>query len=144
MTDKWIAHVDASSENPGLSVAAAILYNNENKIDEDIITIQCATNNEAEYAAVLLGIELFTRHNNDKNNNLTIMSDSELVVKQINNEYRVRSKKLKLAKKKIDGLINENCLNIQFIHIRREKNKEADNLARTSFITLKERKGEKI
>jgi len=80
------------------------------------------TNNQAEYQALIAGME---RARREKVNVLECVLDSELVVKQIAREYRVRDADLKPHYAKICELIRA-FDKVTFTHVRREKNKEAD------------------
>ncbi len=83
------------------------------------------TNNVAEYTALLRGLEEILILGYKE---VHFYSDSELLVKQINGEYRVKNEKLKPL------FINANLLikrlkKFSISHVRREQNKEADKLA---------------
>jgi ribonuclease HI len=98
-----------------------------------------ATNNEAEYQAVITALEYFVvRHSpllsfevrQDGPTPFTVYSDSELVIKQINGDYKVREPRLKLLHSKVLLLLTEFGVPVDFKHIRREMNEHADLLAR--------------
>jgi len=59
-----------------------------------------------------------------------LKSDSQLVVRQLNNEYKVKDEKLKEIKKKIDAIRSD--MDVTFEHIPREKNEEADALSKSA------------
>lgn len=139
----FTVNVDASSENPGKSVAAAILRCDGEIIDKETKSYENMTNNEAEYMGVILGIKLFLKHRENKDDKLVLISDSELVVKQINKEYTVRSSKMKRLNEQLAGFIEENKVNVEFIHRKREKNTEADKLARDELKRFQEVSNEK-
>jgi ribonuclease HI len=83
------------------------------------------TNNFAEYSGMLAALEFALSHHHSK---LKVISDSELMVKQIKGQYRVNSPELRPlydeAKRRIAQL---NSFQIQ--HVLREKNRRADELA---------------
>jgi ribonuclease HI len=83
------------------------------------------TNNFAEYSALLAALEFALRHDHSR---LNVVSDSELMVKQIKGQYKVKSPDLRPlydeAKRRIAGL---DFFQIQ--HVLRNKNREADRLA---------------
>ncbi len=83
------------------------------------------TNNYAEYSGLLAALSYAIKHGFKA---LKVVSDSELLVKQINGEYKVSSPALKelyaQAIKKVDQLAY-----FEIKHVRREKNREADRLA---------------
>lgn len=84
-----------------------------------------ATNNQAEYKAVVLALEKAKEVGGEE---LEFFLDSELVVKQLNQEYKIKDKELAKLFVKIWNL-RQNFKKITFTHIRREKNKIADALA---------------
>ncbi len=82
------------------------------------------TNNQAEYMALRDGLE---RARKEGVRSINCFLDSELVVKQMKGEYRVKNSGLIDLADEVKGLIEEFDL-VKFIHIAREKNKEADKL----------------
>lgn len=91
------------------------------KIKEYIGT---TTNNQAEYRALIAGLELACAEGVVE---LKVFMDSELIVKQMKGEYRVKNADLKPLFAQALGLTNKFTA-ISFHHIPREKNKEADKL----------------
>ncbi len=87
-------------------------------------TIGTATNNQAEYQALIAGLELART---EQVEDLKVFMDSELIVKQMRGEYRVKNADLKPLFAKSLALTNK-FNSIAFHHIPREKNKEADKL----------------
>jgi ribonuclease HI len=83
-----------------------------------------ATNNQAEYTALRRGIERARREGVDE---LNCFLDSELVVKQMAGDYRVRDADLKPLYADVCGLL-DSFARVTFNHVRREKNKRADKL----------------
>ena len=87
--------------------------------------IGAATNNEAEYQALIRALDISKKLNIYK---IDIFSDSELLVKQINLEYKVKNERLKkLHIEARDKLYNSIW---KLSHIRREKNRKADFLSK--------------
>jgi ribonuclease HI len=82
------------------------------------------TNNQAEYKAVILALEKAKDLGAEE---LDFYLDSELVVKQLKREYRVRDAGLATLFVKVWNLCAE-FKKVSFTHVRREKNKEADRL----------------
>ncbi len=82
------------------------------------------TNNVAEYSALLLGLEALRKR---KIENIVIYSDSELLVCQIKGKYRVKNEQLKKLYDRVMEILV--YFRYEIIHIRREKNKVADQLA---------------
>ena len=115
----------ASSGNPGESGIGAVLLL-ENKTYEISEHIGIATNNIAEYTALIKGL---SRAQALKIERLKIFLDSELIVKQIQGSYKVKSENLKaLYQEALSRLKSFKAYSIS--HIPREQNKRADSLAK--------------
>lgn len=115
-----------SRGNPGISGCGAVLYD-ENKKKEAIAKEYCGvqTNNFAEYKGLILGLGLA------KENSITdldVFMDSNLIVEQMNGNFKVKNAGLKPLFEKAKNISND-FHKISFVHVRREKNKEADKLA---------------
>ena len=125
---KLTINTDGSSlSNPGPAGIGIVVYNDQDDIIEKISKyIGKATNNVAEYKALIEALNFAKDFGADE---VRIKSDSELVVKQINGNYMVRDKKLKILLKEALKLI-EKIPTFSIIHIPREENKIADNLAK--------------
>ena len=85
-----------------------------------------ASNNEAEYEVVIVGLNLAHSMEVDQ---LEVCSDSQLVVKQMENTYEAKCEKLLLYLKKVRELLRKFVL-VQVRHILRAKNSQADALAK--------------
>lgn len=83
-----------------------------------------ATNNVAEYEALRQGL---THALDEGVTKLACYLDSELVVKQLKGQYRVKNEGLKPLYEKVVALASR-FAEISFTHVRREKNKDADKL----------------
>ena len=91
------------------------------------------TNNEAEYHAVIAALEAFREIPAMPlaEASFVIYSDSQLVIRQVNGEYKTKKRELKALKLQVDRLRSElRGYNITFIHLPREQNEKADKLAR--------------
>ena len=126
---EYLLRFDGGSRgNPGIAGAGMVLYDRETGkevwcgwkyLDE------VSTNNEAEYAALLVGLKcakaLGITH-------LLVEGDSNLVVKQMNGTYKVKAANLGVLHKSCSEVVEgfEYC---HFQHIRRAKNARADELA---------------
>jgi ribonuclease HI len=84
------------------------------------------TNNQAEYMALIRGLEEAHRR---RCNAILVLTDSELLVRQINGEYKVRDQKLQVLYEKVKTLLR-NFPQWEIKHVEREKNREADKLAK--------------
>jgi ribonuclease HI/deoxyadenosine/deoxycytidine kinase len=106
----------------------AILYDEDNRVIDTSsrkYEIEEGTNNVAEYLSLIDGLRL-AQTNNVKN--ILVEGDSQLIINQINGTYKVNSPKLLIYHNVVKSLI-EIFDKIEFQHIRREFNKEADQLA---------------
>lgn len=90
------------------------------------------TNNQAEYQALLVAVEIAAEHGATE---VQCFLDSELVVKQMRREYRVRDLDLQPHFVKIWNL-SQKFKKITFTHISRERNKEADALVNQTLDRL--------
>lgn len=123
---KIYLYTDGGSRgNPGPSgIGVIILDSNKTKIREVFKYIGEATNNVAEYNALVCGLEEAAALGAT---DLTIYIDSELLVKQLNGEYKVKDANLRtLFEKSLRALKNFTSFEVK--HIERRMNKEADNL----------------
>jgi ribonuclease HI len=86
---KLIVHVDGGARgNPGPAAAASVVSSPSGELlDERAVLIGNATNNVAEYRALLLGLE---RARELHASEVEIVGDSELIAKQIRGEYKVK------------------------------------------------------
>jgi ribonuclease HI len=86
---RLVIHVDGGARgNPGLAAIAAVLSSDGGEVIEEAKeVIGVATNNVAEYRAVLLGLERARRLGADE---VEVVGDSELIAKQIQGVYRVK------------------------------------------------------
>ena len=81
------------------------------------------TNNEAEYLALIEGLRIAR----GRGRKLKIFMDSQLIVRQLRGEYRVKSEKLRLLHERAKALLMEFDWTVE--HVPREQNSEADRLA---------------
>jgi ribonuclease HI len=82
------------------------------------------TNNEVEYEALIQGLILAQEMNID---HLIVTSDSELVINQVTQRYKIKKERLKLCFKRVNELMEYfSSFNISFIP--RDKNQKADSL----------------
>jgi phosphoribosylglycinamide formyltransferase-1 len=127
LTEKIIAHIDGGSRgNPGPAAAAYVLASDDGKqLGAKAFFIGEATNNVAEYTGILKAIEAAGALGAKR---ITIYSDSELLVKQLNGQYKVKSDKIRPLFKQAVEMLNK-FETWQVKHIVREKNKRADELA---------------
>jgi ribonuclease HI len=123
---KLVAHVDGGSRgNPGPAAAGVVISDAGGEVlREEGRPIGRATNNVAEYRALLLGIELALELGADE---LELVGDSELIVKQVLGEYRVKDPGLRPLHAEVKAALDPLAA-WSIRHVRREQNADADRL----------------
>ncbi len=116
----------ASRGNPGEAGAGAVISDVRGRTLKEVkCFLGMTSNNVAEYRALILSLEkaleLGAR-------SVSIFLDSELVVRQIRGEYRVREPHLKTLHQKAEEILNQFSY-YRIVHIPREENRRADQLA---------------
>lgn len=121
-----VLHADGGSRgNPGPAGAGGVLLDGEGRVLEDYaLFLGTATNNEAEYRALLEGLKRAAAR---KPTRLVVRMDSLLVVKQMRGEYRVKDRKL--LPLHLETRRNFPPCPVLFEHVPREANALADRLA---------------
>ena len=124
---KWMIYCDGSCKgNPGPAAGAAILYDPNGDFAYSKATfIGNSTNNMAEYAGVIAGLDIALYRGLT---NVDLFSDSQLVVNQINGTFKIKDKKF-------EPMVNEAreklmAINGRLIQIPRAENNAADSLAK--------------
>ena len=122
----FFLYADGGSRgNPGpAGIGVVILDSKKKKVKELCKYLGEATNNNAEYNALIHGLEEVRDLSADE---VVINLDSELVVKQLNGEYRVKNAEIKPLFEKAIALLKD-FKSFEIRHIDRAKNKDADKL----------------
>ena len=123
-----IVHIDGGARgNPGPAGVGVVLADGDDgtPLHEAGYFIGRATNNVAEYHGLLRSLELAAAMHAQ---HLTVRSDSQLLVRQINGEYRVKSADLKPLYQQAQKLLRQ-FEQTTIEHVRREQNGRADALA---------------
>jgi phosphoribosylglycinamide formyltransferase-1 len=131
--DKIIAHIDGGSRgNPGPAAAGFVLKDSSGtQLLAKACIIGRTTNNVAEYTSLVKALEAARKIGAEQ---LVVFSDSELLVKQINGQYRVKSELIKPHYQQAVSLLNRfKSWNVR--HITRDKNKQADSLVNQALDT---------
>ena len=122
-----VAHIDGGARgNPGPAGYGVVIEDSEGKpVAELNEYLGLQTNNFAEYNGLLAALDFALKQNE---RNLRVLSDSELLVKQLKGQYKVSSPALKELYDRARKLISQlEWFSVE--HVRRERNKEADALA---------------
>lgn len=119
--------------NPGPAGAGAVVFDNTGKrLVEVSDYLGVATNNIAEYEAILRGLKkLAAEYSPDmvKQTPLAIRMDSKLVIEQLKGNYKVKHPNLVPRYLEVKNLLARHFGVVTFEHVYREKNKDADALA---------------
>jgi ribonuclease HI len=123
---KLTLNIDGGSRgNPGPAAAGVVLRNDDRPVYEAGHFLGRMTNNVAEYRALLIGLDHAARLGAT---HLQVVSDSELMVRQITGDYRVKSELLApLYEQAQQKLLRFDVWQIK--HVKREHNSRADELA---------------
>lgn len=121
----------ASRGNPGDASIGVVLEEEGREVSTISKTLGIATNNEAEYQALIAGLEEAANLGYEE---VAAFADSELMIKQLNGEYKVKSENVKPLFKQAKEL-EKKFKSINYTHIKREKNKKADKLANLALDT---------
>ncbi|GMH17174.1 hypothetical protein Nepgr_019015 [Nepenthes gracilis] len=122
----WTLHVDGSLMKDGCGASVVLRTPEGSEIKYSITLEFSATNNVAEYEALLAGLRLAKEC---LTKNLIIYSDSELVINQVRRHFEVNNSQLSKYLSKVKNTTTD-FEEIKFIHISREENGKADTLAR--------------
>lgn len=138
--NKLIIYTDGSSKgNPGPArIGVVICDQKENILKKYSKDIGIATNNEAEYLAVIFALKKVKSlwgKKRAKNTEIEIRSDSELLVSQLNKKYKILEPKIQNLFIQLWNL-SLDFKKVKFILIPRELNKIADSLAQNSLFSL--------
>jgi len=127
MSNGWIVNTDGGARgNPGPAGVGIVLRSPDGVIAaEGGAYLGETTNNVAEYEAVLWGLRAALAAGASR---VEVRADSELVVKQMNGAYRVKSPGLRPLFLEAQQL-RRRFEGAEFVHVRREANAEADALA---------------
>jgi ribonuclease HI len=131
-----LAYTDGASRgNPGESGVGIVLKDElGNVIASQYGYIGKATNNIAEYTALATCLKLAQTTNCSR---LVVHSDSELMVRQLNGQYKVKDAGLKRHFQQIKKVLEVSPFQFVIKHVPRENNREADELANRGIDTKK-------
>ena len=115
--------------NPGPAGAGAVVYDGTRKVADVSEFLGHRSNNWAEYEAVILALTAAADELGPTVPATELRADSELVIKQLKGLYKVKHPDLKVKHARVRELIAAHFPHITFTHVRRELNKEADQLA---------------
>ncbi len=129
MTNKFVLHTDGGARgNPGPAGIGYVIAKDDAVVKEVGEYIGETTNNQAEYEALIRALtDLKTLLEDGADAIIEARLDSELVVKQLRREYKVKDAGLKLQFAKVQEIL-ATLPKVAFVHVMREDNSEADAL----------------
>ena len=117
-----------SRGNPGPAGAGVVIYDGTRKIAElKRFLGEKQTNNWAEYEALILALQE-AKKRGLAGREIELRMDSELIVRQMENKYQIKEETLWPQYMKVHNLLVAHFPDVNFTHIPRERNKEADAL----------------
>ncbi|MGH9444497.1 MAG: ribonuclease HI family protein [Terriglobia bacterium] len=124
---EWVVNIDGASRgNPGAAASAVVIKAADGApVASFAKRLGKTTNNFAEYQALLAALEYALEHGQRR---VRVRSDSELLVRQITGQYKVKSGVLKPLHHRARHMISQ-LDTFSISHIPRERNREADRLA---------------
>ena len=133
-TDKLIIYTDGAARgNPGPAAIGAVLKDTANKTIATISRrLAPTTNNQAEYLAIISGLEKAVSLGAK---NIIVKSDSELAVKQIKGQFKVKNTALRPLYQQVVQLTGK-LESFSITYIPREQNRQADDLANKALDKL--------
>ncbi len=134
---KLIAFTDGASRgNPGEAAIGIVIKNELNTTVERYKKyLGTATNNVAEYTALLHCVEMIKNSETLSCTELVVHTDSELMARQMKGEYKVKDAGLKILFHKVKSALASAQFTFSIRHIPRSLNKEADALANEAIDT---------
>ena len=108
----------AARGNPGKSASGYMVYEKGKLIGKDFFFNGIQTNNFAEYTAMIRALEWVLVEAGSECE-ITITSDSELVVKQANGQYKVKSEKMRMLHERLTKL-RESFVSVKLVNVPRE------------------------
>jgi ribonuclease HI len=125
--ERVVIYTDGGARgNPGPAAAGVVIVHGSKRAEFKKFLGEDLTNNVAEYDALALALAEAKRHG-FAGRALDIRMDSELIVKQLSGEYKVKDKTLKVKHADVRSLLF-GFPGTTFTHVRREENKDADRL----------------
>ena len=120
------ANIDGGARgNPGPAAYGVVVRNNKGQVLAELREyLGNQTNNVAEYSGLLAALGWAVR---EKQLSLKVLSDSELLVRQMLGQYKVKNPDLKLLYDRAQALVKK-LQQFAIEHVRRESNREADRL----------------
>lgn len=139
MNNQLQINTDGGSRgNPGPAACGVVIRRNGEIVEKVSKYLGVVTNNQAEYEGVILAME-FLLENKDKYEDikeLKFVLDSELVVRQLQGIYKIKHPNIQVLANRVRTLVKESGKIVNFNHVLRENNKDADLLVNQELDSL--------
>lgn len=124
-----------SLNNPGQAASACVIYKDGVLAQQKAKRLGIATNNEAEYNAMIMALETVKsmQQEGDRPERITVYSDSALMVNQLKGLFKVTKGHIREFILRIRILEQEVGVPITYIHVLRDKNQLADSLVKKAL-----------
>ena len=126
----WVVHVDGSSTLHAGGIEVVLKSPEADKLKHKVCLQYQTTNNEAEYEALLKGLEL-AKSLGAKS--VFVQGDYRLVIGQVNRTYKTKEERMKKYLNKVRRLIKK-FSEVHFVQVPREENMEANTLAKEASV----------
>lgn len=127
-------HTDGGSlNNPGPAGIGFLIHDGEKCLYKHSEAIGVASNNVAEYTALIRALTYAKTHFSSTVERITIIADSELMIRQVNGIYKVKNADIKPLHTQVKFLEMELSIPISYTHVLREKNADADALVKKAL-----------
>ena len=127
----WVVHVDGSSTLHAGGIGVVLKSPEADMLKRRVRLHYQTTNNEAEYEAILKGLELAKSLGAES---VLVQGDSQLVIGHVNGMYEAKEERIKKYLNKVRRLIRK-FNKVHFVQIPREENMEADTLAKEASVS---------
>jgi ribonuclease HI len=124
---EWFVLIDGAVQGyPGVTGCGAAIFDESGAVVKALSRyLGCLSNNVAEYEGLLMGLQALIQIDKKR---ICVLSDSQLLVRQLNGAYRVKDEKLKMLFKRAVNLLRHFDA-YRILHARIESNTLADRLA---------------
>ena len=127
----WVVHVDGSSTLHASGIGVVLKSPEANKLRYKVRLHYPTTNNEAEYEALLKGLELTKSLGAES---ILVRGDSQLVMGQVNGTYEAKEERMKRYLNKVRRLTKK-FSEVQFVQVPREENMEVNTLTKEASVS---------
>lgn len=129
-----IIHTDGGSlNNPGPAAIGFLIHEGEKCLYKQGEAIGVATNNVAEYTALIRAFSYIIGHFKGQVKQIHVIADSELMIRQVNGIYKVKHPDIKPLHMQVKMLEMQLGVPTSYTHVLREKNAEADALVKKAL-----------